>query len=335
MREQVQDQLDDLIHAYAAAERRVGLFSQAISPIYVTLGYGAVVIALATIAAVSAGALESVGAVMLIMLRSPGYGQLMQQGAAAMFQILPFLDAMDREADPFCSASATLGTVEIAEVAPIEFSDVWFSYRPGEPVLKGVNLRIEPGEVVGLVGPSGSAKSTLVQLLLGIRSPDRGQVVVSGIPLPEVHRESWTRSVVHVPQDAVLITGTVADNIRFFRDDISDENLEDAARKAHMWAQIQLLPDGLQTHLGKRGQQLSGGQRQRLSIARALAAQPRLIVLDESTSALDASAEKAVLSTIEALGWKVTIVIIAQRPSTFEACDRLIRLDSGCVAPAA
>lgn len=329
VRQQVQRELDGLIHEYAAADRRVGLFSYAISPIYVSLGYGAVLIALAIIAAASTGALESVSAVMLIMLRSLGYGQTVQQGAAAMFQIRPFLDAMDRESDRFRSAPATSGTVEITEVTPIEFSDVSFSYREGEPVLTGLNLRIEPGEVVGIVGPSGSGKSTLVQLLLGIRSPDKGRVTVNSVPLEAVDREWWTARVAYVPQDSVLITGTVADNLRFFRDDISDDDLKDALRMAHMSAEVEELPHGLHTHLGERGQQLSGGQRQRLSIARALATRPRLLVMDEPTSALDASAEEAIRSTVEALRGQVTVLIVAHRPSTFEVCDRLIRLDSG------
>ena len=329
VREPIQDDLEDLIHDYAAADRRVGLFAHAVSPIYVSLGYAAVVAALAIIAAVSAGALESVGAVMLIMLRSLGYGQIMQNGSAALFQVLPFIDKLEGQIAHFTSHSSTNGDTQIDHLTPIEFQSVSFAYRPDEPVLTDLSLQIEPGEVIGIIGPSGGGKSTLVQLMLGVREPDSGEIVTGGVPLRQVDRTSLAPLIAFVPQDPLLITGTVAENVRFFRESITDADIRRALEQAHLTSEVDALPEGIHTYLGERGQELSGGQRQRISIARALAASPQLLIMDEPTSALDMRAEAAIRDTIAALKGSVTVVIIAHRVSTLEACDRLMVIQKG------
>jgi ABC-type multidrug transport system fused ATPase/permease subunit len=319
-------QLDEVIDRNAASQRRVGLLSAAISPIYVSLAYGAVIAALATVTAFGTSSLDSVGAVMLVMLRCLGYGQLLQSGSSAVSQVSPFLHEIDRTLSTFRSSPAKWGSTRIDRVTPLELVNVSFGYQPDRLVLQNVNMRIEPGEVVGLVGPSGAGKSTVVQLMLGLRIPSTGQVRAGGNPLSEVDGESWTRLVAFVPQEANLITGTVADNIRFFRNGIDDQQLVAAAKAAHFWDEIAALPQGIHTHLGERGQQLSGGQRQRLCIARALAGRPQLLILDEPTSALDAVSEAAIRDTIAELEGTTSVVVIAHRPTTLEVCDRLITL---------
>jgi ABC-type multidrug transport system fused ATPase/permease subunit len=332
VRPQAEKHLDDLIGNDAAAQRRVGLIANAVSPIYVTFAYAAVLGALVAVAAIGTGQLQSVGAVMLVMMRSLGYAQQMQSGAVALAQILPFLRAIDETVDEYESQPASSGSTPVVTIGPVEFSGVSFSYEPGTPVLEDVSFRIEPGEVIGIIGPSGGGKSTLVQLLLGLREPDQGQAKVGDVDLREVDREQWTSKVAFVPQDPLLITGTVAENIRMWRDQITDEQVVAAARAAHVLAEIEALPDGFDADLGERGQKLSGGQRQRISIARALAGGPELVIMDEPTSALDMKAEAAIRETITSLAGKVTVVVIAHRISTLEACDRLMVIQGGRIS---
>lgn len=326
---EVASDLEQLIDRNAASQRRLGLLSASISPVYVSLAYGAVIGALATVTAFGTSNLGSVGAVMLVMLRSMGYGQQLQNGSSALSQITPFLREVDRTLENFRASAAEWGSQRTTSVTPLLLEDVSFGYSRERPVLDRVSLRVEPGELVGITGPSGTGKSTLVQLILGLRAPDRGRVLAAGHELRDLNRDAWTSAVAFVPQDANLITGTVAENIRFFRDGISNDQLVEATRAAHIWADIERLPDGLETHLGERGQQLSGGQRQRLCIARALVGRPELLVLDEPTSALDEASEAAIRDALIELKGSTTVVVIAHRPTTLEACERVLRLGPG------
>ena len=194
-----------------------------------------------------------------------------------------------------------------------------------------VSLRLDPGEALGVIGPSGAGKSSLAQLLLGLRRPDTGRATVSGVPLQEVDRQWWSRRVAFVAQHPLLFTGTVAENIRFFRPDISDEAVRAAAREANVLQDIMGLPHGFDTHLGERGSQLSGGQRQRLSIARALAGSPEVLILDEPTSALDGHSEAMIRDALRRLHGRMAVVIIAHRMSTLDLCDQLLVLEAGRV----
>ncbi len=332
VRPQAEKHLDQLIDNDAAAQRRVGLIANVVSPIYVTFAYAAVLGALVAVAAIGTGQLQSVGAVMLVMMRSLGYAQQMQRGSVTLAEILPFLRTIDDTVDGYSLQPASSGSTPIETVGPVKFCGVSFSYESGTPVLKDLTFKIDQGEVIGIIGPSGGGKSTLVQLLLGIREPDHGQVTVGDVNLRDVDREQWTAKVAFVPQDPLLITGTVAENIRIWRDWITDDQVVAAARAAHVLAEIEALPDGFDADLGERGQKLSGGQRQRISIARALAGDPALVIMDEPTSALDMKAEAAIRETITSLAGKVTVVLIAHRISTLEVCDRLMVIQGGRIS---
>jgi ATP-binding cassette, subfamily B, bacterial len=329
VRKQAEDQLNTLIANEAAAARRVGLISQMITPIYASLGYAAVLIALVVVSGVGTGQLQSSGAVMLVMLRALSYGQALQSGSVALAQILPFLGNLDNSVNEFRRNAATNGDTQITEIGEIRFHDVSFEYEPDRPVLSNISFDIQPGEVIGIIGPSGGGKSTLVQLLLGLREPTKGSVTINGEDLACVDRGSWSHRVAFVPQDANLITGSVADNIAFFRDEIDAETMTEAALQAHVLDEIHTLPEGFATSIGERGVQLSGGQRQRIAIARAMAGQPELLILDEPTSALDLKAESVIRDTIAGLKGQVTVVIIAHRISTLEACDRIMVIQKG------
>jgi ABC-type multidrug transport system fused ATPase/permease subunit len=327
--QQVKKKIDRLIFNEGEAQRKVGLISNSISPAYVSLAYLAVVTAVLLVALLGTGQLGSAGAVMIIMLRTLGYGQQLQNGSVSISLIQPFIDLIDKTIVTYKHSSQENGTSQVSEIGSIKFDDVTFSYLANTPVLDRISFEIKQGEAVGVVGPSGSGKSTLVQLLLGIRNPASGSITADGINLKEIDRSSWTSKVAFVPQDATLITGTVAENIAFYRSDISKEQMIDAARSAHVLDDIEKLPKGFDTDLGERAQQLSGGQRQRLSIARALVGNPDLLILDEPTSALDMKSESVIRDTIASLNGRVTVVVIAHRLSTLDICNRLMVIQEG------
>lgn len=329
VQEQSENYLDKLIDADAVAQRRLGLIAYSVSPVYVSLAYGAVLVALAIVATLNNKNLGSSGAVMLIMLRTLSYGQTLQQGSVSLAQILPFLTLMESTISEFEENRATGGTEKLVHIDSIVAEDVSFSYVNHKQALRNVSFALEKGQSYGIIGPSGSGKSTLVQLLLGIRDPQSGFISVNGCDLRTVDRASWLSKVSFVPQEATLITGTIAENIIFFRSGISEKQMIEAARAAHILEEIEKLPNGFNTNLGERAQQLSGGQRQRLSIARALAGNPELLILDEPTSALDIRSESAIRTTISSLAGKVTVVVIAHRMSTLDVCSKLMVIQDG------
>jgi ABC-type multidrug transport system fused ATPase/permease subunit len=194
--------------------------------------------------------------------------------------------------------------------------------------LSGISFAARHGEVIGIVGPSGAGKSTLVQLILRLREPTSGRVLADGRELPQLSLDNWYERVTFVPQEPRLFSGTVADNIRFFRD-VKREDVERAAMLANVHDEILSWPSGYTTPVGERGSQLSLGQRQRLCIARSLVGDPDVIVLDEPTSSLDPRSESLVREALSALGSKVTLFIIAHRLSTLDTCDRIMVLHAG------
>jgi len=196
-------------------------------------------------------------------------------------------------------------------------------------VLKGVSFVIEPGETVGIVGPSGSGKSTLVQLLLRLRHPVEGHYTADGIEAADIAQDSWYRRMAFVPQEPRLFRGSVAENIRFFRDELDDAAVEQAAKLAHLHEDVVDWPLGYDTSVGERGGAVSGGQRQRIVLARAMAEEPDVLILDEPTSALDMKSESLVQQTLQGLKGRSTMFIIAHRLSTLNDCDRIMVLKDG------
>jgi ABC-type multidrug transport system fused ATPase/permease subunit len=326
---QVKNKIDQLIFREGEAQRKVGLISNSISPVYVSLAYLSVVSAVLLVALLGAGQLESAGAVMIIMLRTLGYGQQLQGGSVSISLIQPFIDLIEKTINSYETSSQKSGTISFSEIGSLKLEDVSFSYVQHKSVLNKINFEIRQGEIIGVIGPSASGKSTLVQLLLGIRRPDSGFITVNGTDLKDIDKEVWASRVAFVPQDATLITGTVAENIAFFRSEITEQQMISAARSASLLDDIEKLPNGFNTELGEQAQQLSGGQRQRLSIARALVGNPELLILDEPTSALDMKSESVIRDTIAALKGKVTVVVIAHRLSTLDVCNKLMVIQNG------
>jgi ABC-type multidrug transport system fused ATPase/permease subunit len=214
-----------------------------------------------------------------------------------------------------------------------------FSYAPELPeVLQGLDLEIRRGERIGLIGSTGSGKSTLVDLLMGLLVPSGGRLLVDGLDLHDpAHAErlaGWRAAVAHVPQSIYLADSSIAENIAFgvLRQAIDLARVKQAAEQAQIAGFIESSPEGYASFVGERGIRLSGGQRQRIGIARALYKGAKILVLDEATSALDDATEQAVMEAVEGLSKELTIVMIAHRLSTVARCDQVIRLQNGLIA---
>jgi ABC-type multidrug transport system fused ATPase/permease subunit len=323
------ERIDELTAQTTATQRKVQMLIGSLSPIYMTLAYAAVLAGVAILTIVGFEDLAVIGAVMLLMLRSLSYGQQVASAAGTLAANAPFLDRIRDTVERYAGSPASSGRAVPAGLTPLEAESVEFSYVPGRPALTGLSFRIDGGDVVGVIGPSGAGKSTLAQILLGLRPTTHGTLRANGTDLAAVDRTWWSRRVAFVAQEALLFTGTVAENIRFFREGVDHATLRRAAAQANILTDVEALPDGFDTHLGERGSQLSGGQRQRLSIARALAGDPELLVLDEPTSALDGKSEALIRETLAQLKGSMTIVIIAHRMSTLEICDRIMVIEGG------
>ncbi len=213
-----------------------------------------------------------------------------------------------------------------------DLESVTFTYPGGDrPAIDGMSLQVPTGQSVALVGPSGSGKSTLIALLLGFRRPDAGRILLDGADMQQLDLRTFRREVAVVGQQTVLFSGTVAENITYGLDDVSDEQLAAAIHVANLEEVIDSLPDGLETVIGEHGGRLSGGQRQRMAIARAVVRDPKVIFLDEATSSLDVISEAAVQTAIDRLVTGRTTFIVAHRLSTIRHAERVLVLEAGRV----
>jgi ATP-binding cassette, subfamily B, putative efflux pump len=211
----------------------------------------------------------------------------------------------------------------------VVFEDVHFAYEEDKPVLKGISFEAEPGTVIALVGSSGSGKTTMAGLAATFLEPDEGRVLVDGVDLREVRLASYRDQLGLVLQDDFLFDGTIKENLLFAQLDATEEDVQEAAEKAHVTEFTDRFPDGLETVIGERGVKLSGGQRQRVTIARALLARPRILVLDEATSSLDTESEALIQESLEELLRNRTTFVIAHRLSTIQRADLILVIEDG------
>jgi ATP-binding cassette subfamily B protein len=215
----------------------------------------------------------------------------------------------------------------------LAFEDISFRYptRPDSPALDRFDLSVAPGETVAIVGPSGAGKTTVFNLLLRFYDPEKGTLRLDGVDIRDLRLAELRRSLAIVPQEPVLFTASVAENIRYGRPDASDSEVREAARAASALGFIEALPQGFETDLGTRGVRLSGGQRQRIAVARALLCDPAVLLLDEATSALDAESELAVQQALDRIMHRKTTLVIAHRLATVQKADRIVVLEAGQV----
>jgi len=216
--------------------------------------------------------------------------------------------------------------------ARVEFKDVRFSYRENEPVLRGLSLVAEAGQMTALVGPSGGGKSTILTTILRLYEPQSGIVAIDGQNIENVSRHSLRQQIAYVGQDVFLFHGTIRDNIAFGKDEATDDEIVAAAKAANAHDFIMSFPKGYDTHTGEQGLQLSGGQRQRIAVARALIRDAKLILLDEATAALDSESERLVQDAIAHLTRGRTTIVIAHRLHTVAHADRIYVIEEGVVA---
>jgi ATP-binding cassette subfamily B protein len=250
--------------------------------------------------------------------------------------VLRAAGAMERIGELFAER-ATIATPDVPEPLPrpvtgsLRFDHVEFRYpsRPDVAALSDFNLDIAPGETVALVGPSGAGKSTVFSLLLRFHDPMAGSIRFDGVDLRALALPELRGAIALVPQETVIFGGTAADNIRFGREDASDDEVRDAARLAEADGFIAALPEGYEAALGERGVRLSGGQKQRIAIARAILRDAPLLLLDEATSALDAQSEAAIQHALERLEKGRTTLVIAHRLATVQRADRIVVMDGG------
>lgn len=225
------------------------------------------------------------------------------------------------------------GTIKNKITGEIEFKEVKFSYpqRNDMEVLKSVSFNIQPNQTFAIVGASGSGKTTITNLLLGFYKLDVGQVLVDGVSVSDYDLNHLRENMAIVPQEVMLFSGTIQENIRFGQTDATDEQVVVAAQQANAWEFIESFPDGMQTEVGDRGIQLSGGQKQRVAIARALLKNPSILILDEATSALDSESEKLVQDALQNLMKNRTSLVIAHRLATIRKADKILVMQNGAI----
>jgi ATP-binding cassette subfamily B protein len=213
----------------------------------------------------------------------------------------------------------------------VRFENVSFSYDAVSPVLEGIDIDARPGQVIALLGPTGSGKSTIVNLLPRFYDVTKGSILIDGTDIRDLTLASLRRAISTVQQDVFLFSATIRDNIAYGAVEASQEQIEAAARAAHIHDYVVSLPDGYDTWVGERGITLSGGQKQRVAIARTLLMDPRILILDDSTSSVDTETEYLIQQTLAQLMKGRTTFVIAQRLRTVKMADQILVLQGGCI----
>ena len=250
-----------------------------------------------------------------------GMYNMCQSGVASAERVFDFLD--EPEETPSAAASLPDGG------GRVEFHRVWFSYSAGTPVIEDLSLTAQPGSTVAIVGPTGAGKTTLVNLLMRFYDVDSGQILLDGVDIREVSRQSLRSRIGMVLQDTWLFGGTIAENIAYGRPEATEEDIVEAARAAYVDNFVRSLPDGYQTRVSDDGSNLSAGEKQLITIARAFLSQPQVLILDEATSSVDTRTELMIQQAMTELRRDRTSFIIAHRLSTIRTADLIVVVDDG------
>lgn len=323
----------DRIDAFVATSKELFFRSQMVGRLvpnlYQSLMFLLLLTALAIISLTSRGHVESLAGVVLLLVRAGTNGQQMQGSFQTLRQSLPFIERLQDSTRRYEESTPQRGHESLDSVETVTFEKVSFAYRVERPILKELSFQVQGGETIGVIGPSGAGKSTLIQILLQLREPTAGEYLLNGKAAASIDPAAWHRLVAYVPQEPRLLHASVADNIRYFRDDIPLADVERAGRLARIHDDILGWADGYDTIVGPRADAVSGGQQQRLCLARALAARPSVLVLDEPTSALDPRSEALIQESLTGLKSELTLFIVAHRMSTLDICDRVMVIIDG------
>lgn len=269
-------------------------------------------------------------AIIYLIQRIFQYIQSLQSGLHNINESIPYLkNVLDYQQRADENFEKDTGSREFNFRESLEFKNINFFYNENRPVLSNVSFSIKRGEMVGLIGESGSGKTTIVDLMLRLFDVFSGEILIDGQNISSMSLKKWRDNIGYVSQDVFLINDTIANNIKFFDKTISKKDIENAAKMANIYDFIQQCPDGLNTVVGDRGIMLSGGQRQRIAIARVLARNIKILILDEATSALDNESEAKIKKVIENLKGKITVFVVAHRLTTIMNVDKLIILEKG------
>jgi len=244
-------------------------------------------------------------------------------GSSAYWSIYRLCEETEREGEWNSSTNVPSGYVPRIELAAVSFG------YGGKNVLSDISLRVEPGEFLAVSGPSGGGKTTLLDVVSGLLSPEIGHVLVDGHDLKDLDLRSWRGRIGYVPQEMLLLHDTIYRNVCLGDEKISRARAEGALRAAEVWEAVASLPEGLDTMVGERGSRFSGGQRQRISLARALARQPAVLLLDEITAALDKETERDVCETLRQIAGGMTIIAVSHQREVARVADRVVRLEDG------
>jgi ABC-type multidrug transport system fused ATPase/permease subunit len=326
--EQVTRRHERLVDMVTRIQVRARLAGGLGTSLYQAVALVVVFAAMGLVSNLQPGKFATLSAVVLIFVRASNYGQQLQNVVQTLHENVPFVEGLSETRKRLKGSVLDRTGDELKRIGTLEFRHVDFSYNPERPALADVSFTIERGDTVGIVGPSGAGKSTLVQLLLRLRDPEAGEFMIDGRDAREYAQSEWPKHFAFVPQEPVLLHGTVMENIRFMRE-IDEETVRWSATLAQIHNEIVSLPQGYDTLVGERGSMLSGGQRQRITLARALASRPDVLILDEPTSALDMLSESLVQQALTELTGRMTLIIVAHRLSTLSACSRIMVFGDG------
>ena len=330
--EPVKQNLGRLLKVEGKARRKMEFTLQTITPVYIASAYIFILIALSIVSRNETMSLDKIGPVALLMLRGLTYGQSVYFFLAMKRAMTGTFEQLNSTMDFYSKNKLRTGREEVTGFNSLTFDGVTFSHKNGTEIIKNASFRMKHGEILGLSGESGSGKTTILELICGLRSPDHGCILINETNLELINLNSWQKNYSLVTQEPRLISGSATDNIKFFRNNISIEDIEKAAQDALYLSDSSTHLNNLEMHqIGEAGSQLSGGQKQRLSLARALASNPPLLLLDEPTASLDIESEEKICETLNNLRGKVSILIVSHSENVLKICDRVIYLEGNSI----